>query len=327
MREITYTEAMNEALREEMRADPSVYVIGLGLAPNPSGAEAGLLDEFGPLRIRAAPNCETAIAGSAVGAALAGMRPVVELHLADFAFCALDEILGKAGKWRYTHGANGGMTLPITFLVTIGGYVSGASEHSQSPTALYMHAPGLHVVVPTTPNDAKHLLRAAIRDDNPVIFMPHKKLTGTAGPVSDAPDGAPGLGVAEVRRPGSDVTVVAASYMLSLALEAATELKDSGIDVEVIDPRTLVPLDIDTIVRSVRKTGRLVVVDEDTARCGVGAEIGAQVMEHCFDALRAPVARVANPNLPVPYSPPLERAVLPSTDAIRSAILRTVSYA
>jgi pyruvate dehydrogenase E1 component beta subunit len=185
MREITYTRAMNEALREEMRADPSVYVIGLGLFPTPSGTEAGLLDEFGPLRVRSAPNCETAIAGSAVGAALAGMRPVVELHLADFATCALDEILGKAGKWRYTHGANSDMTLPITFLVAIGGYVSGASEHSQAPTALYMHAPGLKVVVPATPNDAKHLLREAVRDDNPVVFMPHKKLTGTAGPVSD----------------------------------------------------------------------------------------------------------------------------------------------
>jgi pyruvate dehydrogenase E1 component beta subunit len=326
MREITYTEAMNEALREEMESDPSVYVIGLGLYPSPSGAEKGLLDEFGPQRVRTAPNCETAIAGSAVGAALAGMRPVVELHIADFAFCALDEILGKAGKWRYTHGANGGMTLPITFLITIGGYVSGASEHSQAPTALYMHAPGLKVAVPTTPNDAKHLLRAALRDDNPVVFLPHKKLTGTTGPVSDH-DGASGFGVAEVRRPGRDVTVVATSYMLNLALEAAAEMETEGIDVEVIDPRTLVPLDIDTIVQSVRATGRLVVVDEDTARCGVGAEIGAQVMEHCFDALRAPVARVANPNLPVPFSPPLEQAVLPSVRDIREGITRTVSYA
>jgi pyruvate dehydrogenase E1 component beta subunit len=318
-------QAMNEALREEMRRDPSVYVMGLGLYPSiPEGATAGLVDDFGELRVRSAPMSETAIAGSCVGAALAGMRPVAELHLADFAFCALDEILSKAGKWRYTHGANDGMTLPIVFLQGIGGYVSAASEHSQSPLGLYWHSPGLKIAVPTTPYDAKGLLKTAVRDDNPVLFFTHKLLVQEEGPVPDDEYIVP-FGVAEIRRQGDDVTVVATSYMVTLALQAAESLARRGVAVEVVDPRTLEPLDIEAIVESVCKTGRLVVVDEDTERCGVGAEIGAQVMELAFEALRAPVGRVANPNLPVPYSPPLEEAVLPSVATLETAILATLT--
>jgi pyruvate/2-oxoglutarate/acetoin dehydrogenase E1 component len=321
-RTLTMTQAMNEALREEMRRDPSVFVQGLCLYPTASeDATKGLVDEFGTARVRSLPMCETVIAGSCVGAALAGMRPVAELHLADFAFPALDEILGKAGKWRYTHGANGGMTLPIVFLMTIGGYVSGASEHSQSPVGLYWHAPGLKIAVPTTARDAKGLLKSAVRDDSPVVFFTHKLDTGRAGPVPAQEYTIP-FGKAEVRRAGADVTMVATAHMVALSIEAASSLEASGVSAEVIDPRTLEPLDIDAIVRSVRKTGRLVVVDEDTERCGVGAEIGAQVMERAFDALRAPVARVANPNLPVPYSPPLERAVLPSVEKIVETVAR-----
>jgi pyruvate dehydrogenase E1 component beta subunit len=252
------------------------------------------------------------------------MRPVAELHLADFAFNALDEILSKAGKWRYTHGANDGMTLPIVFLQGIGGYVSAASEHSQSPLGLYWHSPGLKIVVPTTPYDAKGLLKTAVRDDNPVLFFTHKLLVQEDGPVPDDDYLVP-FGVAEIRREGDDVTVVATSYMVTLALQAAESLTSHGVSVEIIDPRTLEPLDIEAIVESVRKTGRLVVVDEDTARCGVGAEIGAQVMERAFSALQAPVGRVANPNLPVPYSPPLEAAVLPSVAGIKAAILATLA--
>ncbi len=320
----TITQAVNEALREEMRRDESVYVLGLGLHPfGFPGPTSGLVDEFGPLRVRSAPLGETAIAGSCVGSALAGMRPVAQLHLADFVFCALDEILSKAGKWRYTHGANGGMTLPIVFMETIGGYVSAAAEHSQSPLGLYMHAPGLKIAVPTTPYDAKGLLKAAIRDDNPVLFFLHKLLMREEGEVPEEDYAVP-FGVAEVRREGGDVTVVATSYMVSLALQAAAALEQRGVSAEVIDPRTLEPLDIETIVRSVRKTGRLVVVDEDTERCGVGAEIGVQVMERAFDALKAPVRRVANPNLPIPYSRPLELAVLPSREKIEQAILQTL---
>jgi pyruvate dehydrogenase E1 component beta subunit len=237
----------------------------------------------------------------------------------SFAMCALDEILSKAGKWRYMHGANGGMKLPIVFLEMIGGYVSAAAEHSQSPLALYWHAPGLKIAVPTTARDAKGLLRTAIRDDNPVVFFTHKLLAGEVGPVPDGEYATP-FGLAEVRRDGTDVTIVATSYMVSLALGAAEKLEQDGVSVEIVDLRTLEPLDIDTIVGSVRKTGRLVVVDEDTERCGVGAEIGAQVMERDFEALRGPIRRVANPNLPVPYSPPLERAVLPAEETIIESV-------
>ena len=325
MRTINVTQAINEALHEEMRRDDTVYILGVGLywgfgGPGPT---SGLLEEFGQSRVRNAPLSETAVAGSCVGAALAGMRPVAQLGLADFVFCALDEIISKAGKWRYTHGANSGMTLPIVFLESIGGYISAASEHSQSPLGLYMHAPGLKLAVPTTPYDAKGLLKTAIRDDSPVLFFMHKRVMGEEGSVPDEDFTVP-FGAAEVRREGRDVTVVATAYMVSLSLRAAAALDERGVSVEVIDPRTLEPLDIETIVRSVRKTGRLVVVDEDTERCSVGAEIGAQVMERAFDALKAPVQRVANPNLPVPYSRPLEQAVLPSGEKIEQAILRTL---
>lgn len=323
MRTLTISQAMNEALQEEMRRDLSVYVVGLGLYPSEDGsATSGLVDEFGERRVRSAPNDEAVIAGSAVGAALVGMRPVAELHLADFAVNALDEILSKAGKWRYMHGANGAMKLPIVFLQGIGGYVGAAAEHSQSPLALYWHSPGLKIAAPTTPYDAKGLLKTAVRDDNPVIFFTHK--LGDSGPVPEDEYLVP-FGVAEIRRAGADVTVVATSYMVTLALQAAENLASQEIDVEVIDPRTLEPLDIDTIVASVHKTGRLVVVDEDTERCGVAAEIGAQVMERAFTALRAPVGRVANPNLPVPYSPTLEEAVLPSVAKIETALRATLA--
>jgi pyruvate dehydrogenase E1 component beta subunit len=322
-RSLTISEAMNEALREEMRRDPTVYVVGLGLYPSDDDdATSELVEEFGQDRVRSAPNDEALIAGSAVGAALVGMRPVAEFYLADFAFNALDEILSKAGKWRYMHGGNGAMKLPIVFLQGIGGYVGAAAEHSQSPLALYWHSPGLKIAAPSTAYDAKGLLKTAVRDDNPVMFFTHK--LGDSGPVPDNEYLIP-FGVAEIRRPGGDVTVVATSYMVTLALEAAENLSNQGIDVEVIDPRTLEPLDIDTIVASVRKTGRLVVVDEDTERCGVAAEIGAQVMERAFAALQAPVGRVANPNLPVPYSPPLEKAVLPSTARIETAVRATLA--
>jgi pyruvate/2-oxoglutarate/acetoin dehydrogenase E1 component len=326
MRTVTFIQAANEALSEEMRRDPSVYILGQGLywGFGGPGLTSGLLEEFGSSRVRTAPLSETAITGSCVGAALAGMRPVAQLGLADFVFCALDEIISKAGKWRYTHGANAGMTLPVVFLETIGGYVSGASEHSQAPLGLYMHAPGLKIAVPSTPYDAKGLLKTAIRDDNPVIFFMHKRLMRDDGPVPEEEYTVP-FGLADIRREGQDVTVVATAYMVSLALRAAAALEERGVSVEIIDPRTLEPLDMETIVRSVRKTGRLVVVDEDTERCGVGAEIGVQVMERAFDALKAPVQRVANPNLPVPYSRPLERAVLPSKEKIEGAILHTLA--
>jgi pyruvate dehydrogenase E1 component beta subunit len=325
MRTISFAQAMNEALREEMSRDPSVYLLGLGLhlSGKEPGLTTGLREEFGERRVRSTPLSEPAIAGSCVGAALAGMRPVASLALTDFVFCALDEILCKAGKWRYTHGAEGGMTVPIVFLQTMGGYIRAASEHSQSPLALYAHAPGLKIAVPTTPYDAKGLLKTAIRDDNPVVFFQHK-LVGGEGPVPEEEYSVP-FGQAEVRREGSDVTVVATSFMLTLAMQAASSLEEQGVEVEVIDPRTIEPLDIERILRSVEKTGRLVVVDEDTERCGIGAEIAMQVIERSFASLKVAPQRVGNPNLPVPYSPVLEDAVLPSAKKIEQAILRTLA--
>ena len=315
MRTISFTEAMNEALLEEMRRDPSVFILGLGLhmTSKAPSMTAGLLEEFGEQRVRSIPISEPAIAGACVGAALAGMRPIAYFSLADFVMCALDEILGKAGKWRYTHGAEGGMSVPLVFLQAMGGYTRSASEHSQAPLALYAHAPGLKIAAPTTPYDAKGLLKTAIRDDNPVAFFQHKLLGGSKGPVPEEEYRVP-FGVAKIAREGSDVTVVATSYMV-----------ERGVDVEVIDPLTIEPLDIDRILESVRKTGRLVVVDEDTNRCGVGAEIAMQVMEQAFQSLKAAPERVGNPNLPVPYSPVLEAAVLPSKEKIEEAILRTVA--
>ena len=326
MRTISFVEAMNEALQEEMRRDPSVYVLGFGLhLPSKGpGLTSGLLEEFGEQRVRSTPLSEPAVAGSCVGAALAGMRPVASFGLPDFVFCALDEILCKAGKWRYTHGAEGGMSVPLVFLQNMGGYVRAGSEHSQSPLALYAHAPGLKIAAPTTPYDAKGLLKTAVRDDNPVVFFQHKLLGGSKGPVPEEEYCVP-FGLARIVREGSDVTVVATSYMVQLAEKAASSLEERGVDVEIIDPLTIEPLDTERILESVRKTGRLVVVDEDTERCGMGAEIAMQVVERAFASLRAAPERVGNPNLPVPYSPVLEAAVLPSKEKIEEAILRTLA--
>ena len=325
MKTIRFSQAINEALHEEMQRDESVFIQGIGVTHAPPQAHAGgLLDAFGENRVRAVVMDEPVIAGSCVGAALAGMRPIADFSLADFAMCALDEILGKAGKWRYMHGGNDDMTLPIVFIQMIGGYTSSAAEHSQSPTALYLHSPGLKIVTPTNPYDAKGLMKTAIRDNNPVVFFIHKKLMGSEGEVPEEEYLVP-FGKAQVIRQGTDVTIVGTSYMSSLALTAAENLSTQGIDAEVIDPRTLEPLDLDTILTSVRKTGRLVVVDEDTERCGVGAEIGAQVMEVAFDSLKGPVLRIGNPNLPVPYSPPLEKAVLPSVERIESVAHKLVN--
>jgi len=325
MRAIRFSQAMNEALHEEMQRDESVFIQGIGVKYAPPGGHAGgLLEAFGEARVRGVVMDEPVIAGSCVGAALAGMRPIADFSLADFATCALDEIFGKAGKWRYMHGGNSDMTLPIVFIEMIGGYTSGAAEHSQSPTALYLHSPGPKIAVPTTPYDAKGLLKTAIRDNNPVVFFIHKKLMGLEGEVPEEEYLLP-FGKAQVLRPGVDVTVVATSYMASLAQSAADNLVKQGIDVEVIDPRTLEPLDIDSILVSVRKTGRLVVVDEDVERCGIGAEIGIQVMESEFKSLKGPVRRVGNPNLPVPYSPILEKTVLPSIESIESVVCELVA--
>lgn len=327
MREVTMVQALNEALREEMRRDPRVYILGEGVGDRNFGFHVtdGLEAEFGWDRVRDTPLSETAIAGSAVGAAIAGMRPVADMLMADFMFPCMDEIISKAGKWRYTHGANGGMSVPVVFRTTYGGYTRGASEHSQAPLGNFWHAQGLKIAVPSNPYDAKGLLKTAIRDDNPVVFFEPKIIYGVKGPVPEEEYLVP-FGVADIKRQGRDVTVVATGYMVTLSLKAADELAKEGVEAEIIDPRTLEPLDLETILASVEKTGRLIVVDEDAVRCGVGAEIGFQVQERAFKALKAPVARVGNPNIPVPYSPVLETEILPSPDKIAKMVRRVVAF-
>ncbi len=327
MREIAMIQALNEALREEMRRDPRVYVLGEAVGDGAYGyrVTTGLEKEFGSERVRDTPLVETAIAGSAVGAAIAGLRPVADMMQVDFMVPALDEIMQKAGKWRYTHGANGGMSVPVVFRGACGGYASSASEHSQTPTGLFWHAQGLKLAFPSTPYDAKGLLKTAIRDDNPVVFFEHKRLYGAKGRVPEEEYLVP-FGVADVKRQGKDITVVATGYCVTLSLQAAAELAKEGIEVEVVDPRTLEPLDLNTILGSVEKTGRLLVADEDAVRCGVASEICFQVQEQAFKALKAPVGRVGNLNVPVPYSPVLEREVLPSAEKIAAGIRQVMAY-
>jgi pyruvate dehydrogenase E1 component beta subunit len=304
-----------------------VYVIGEAVgstAFSVVGANSGLAQEFGESRVRETAIIECLIGGSSVGAALAGMRPVADFMLADFMFPAMDEVLAKAGLWLYEHGANGDMKIPLVFRAGIGGYGAGAgAEHSRAPIGYFMHAQGLKLAIPTTPYDAKGLLKTAIRDDNPVVFLEPKSCYRKKGYVPEEEYTVP-FGVASVRKEGTDVTVVADGNPVIFAIEAAEQLEKEGISVEVVDPRTLVPLDIDTIVASVRKTGRVVIVDEDAVRCGVGAEIGMQIVEQAFDALKAPIQRVGNPNIPVPASVPLVKVVLPQTEDIIAAIRATL---
>ncbi len=315
MKETRYIFALNEALAEEMERDEKVFIIGEDVQAGAFGVSRGLVQKFGTDRIMDTPISETAIAGSAVGSAMAGYRPVADMQFGDFMFIAADEILLKAAKWRFLHGKK--MSLPLVFMACIGGYRKLGAEHSQSPESMIMHTPGLKLAVPSTPYDAKGLMKTAIRDNNPVVFFYHKALLGAPGEIPEEEYTIP-FGVADVKREGSDVTVVATSLMVTYALEVAKQLEDK-ISVEVVDPRTLEPLDMDTIVDSVKKTGRAVVVDEDTLRCGVTAEIGMQIMEQAFDYLDAPVQRVAAANLPI-ASGFMEEYVLPQPRQIKAAI-------
>ncbi|MBI5445271.1 MAG: hypothetical protein HY900_29175 [Deltaproteobacteria bacterium] len=315
MREISYAQAINEALAEEMARDEKVFLLGESIRAGGFGLTSGLVQVFGPERVLDTPICETAIAGAGVGASMAGYRPVIDLLFADFLHIAGDEVLLKAGQWRFVHG--GRVQLPVVFFAGVGGGMQLGSEHSQTPASLVLRSPGLKLALPSDPHDAKGLLKTAIRDDNPVCFFWHKALLKMTGPVPDGEYTVP-FGVACVRREGTDVTVVGASNMVNLALAVAEELKDR-VSVEVIDPRTLEPLDLETICASVRKTGRLVVVDEDRKRCGFAAELAAQVMEREFHSLDAPVQRVAAENLPIAGGH-MEAHVLPQPEQIRRAI-------
>jgi pyruvate/2-oxoglutarate/acetoin dehydrogenase E1 component len=324
-RTLTYAEALNEALREEMQRDPTVFVMGEDVAVwgggGIFGVTKGLVEEFGEGRVRDTPISEEIIAAAAIGAAATGTRPVAEIMYVDFIGLAMEPIVNQAAKMRYMFG--GKIALPVVIRAQEGGGRGNAAQHSQSLEAWFAHIPGLKVAVPSTPHDAKGLLKTAIRDDNPVIFLEHKVLYFTKGEVPEGEYTIP-FGQADVKREGTDVTVVGIHTQVLEALKAAEELEGEGISVEVIDPRTVSPLDVDTIVKSVEKTGRLVVSHQAYEQGGIGGEIIAKVVDRAFDYLDAPPQRVCGKNVPVPYAETLERAALPYKEEIVEAIRRVL---
>jgi pyruvate dehydrogenase E1 component beta subunit len=298
-----------------MARDERVFILGEGVQTSTFGTLTGLIQRFGPERVMDTPMAETAIAGIAVGASLMGYRPIADLMFADFMYIAADEIMLKAAQWRFMQG--GHQSLPCVFLANMGGFRKLGNEHSRCPYSLFLHHPGLKVAVPADPYDAKGLLKSAIRDDNPVVYLFHKGLLGVEGEVPEEDYTVP-FGKARVRQEGTDVTVVATGLMVMFAMAAAAQVKDT-ISVEVVDPRTLEPLDLETILQSVRKTGRVLIVDEDTERCGFAGELGMQIMEHAFYDLDAPVKRVCAANCPIP-SGTLENHVLPRPEKVVAAL-------
>lgn len=317
-RSITYSQAVTEALAEELERDPTVFFMGEDIGfGGVFGLSRGLQSRFGKHRVFDTPISETLIVGAGVGAAITGTRPVVELQFADFVAIAMDEIYNKAAKWRYMHG--GQFEVPLVILAPEGAIGGAGAEHSQCPEALFWSAPGLYVLTPSTPADMKGLLKSAIRDPNPVLIMPHKALLNTTGEVPDGDHVVP-LGKARVVRQGSDVTVVAWSVMVGKALEAAKRLAASGIDVEIIDPRGVRPFDFDTVLESVRKTGRLVLAHEAPVVGGPGGEVAAVVAERAMMHLEAPIRRVGAADVPIPQSSALERSVIPQVDDIVAAV-------
>jgi acetoin:2,6-dichlorophenolindophenol oxidoreductase subunit beta len=320
MREISGCEALREALREEMRRDRNVFVMGedIGVYGGAFGVTRGLIEEFGAQRVRDTPISEAGIVGAAIGAALLGARPVVEIMFMDFILLALDQLANMAAKAHYVFG--GQARCPLVVRTPAGGGRGYGPTHSQSLEALFAHVPGLKVVAPSTPADAKILLKAAIRDNNPVVFTEHKLLYSLRGALPDKePRRIERLGRARVTRPGRDVTLVAWSWMSEVARRAADDLQEHGIAAELVDLRSLCPLDEETVARSVRKTGRLVVVEEGTRTGGFAAEIGFRMFERAFDRLDGPVRRVTCPDIPLSASATLEQAALPSRQAIVAA--------
>lgn len=323
MTEMTYAEAIRAALQEELARDSSVFLIGEDIAQHGGafGVTRGLYDIFGPGRIINTPISEAAVVGAAVGAALAGTRPVAEIMYMDFITIAMSQIVNQMAKMRYMFG--GKVSMPVVVRTPGGAGRGNAAQHMQSLEAWFVHVPGLRVVMPSTPADAKGLLKTAIRSDDPVIFVENKLLYRTRGEVPAGEFLIP-FGKADVKRPGSHVTLVATSRMVLFCLSAAETLAGEGIDVEVIDPRTLAPLDMDTILASVQKTGHVVIVHEACQTCGVGSEIAAQIQEFAFDSLDGPVLRVTNPNVPIPFSPSLEAESIPSEGKIINAVKRSL---
>ena len=323
MSEMLFREALNQAMSEEMERDPDVFLMGEEVAFY-NGAykvSQGMLDRFGPERVIDTPISEAGFCGVGVGAAMCGLRPIVELMTWSFSLVAIDQIVNNAGQISYMSG--GQFRLPIVFRGPGGAAHQLAATHSHSFEAWYASVPGLKVVMPATPADAKGLLKSAIRDDNPVIFMESEVMYGQRGEVPDAEHLIP-LGEAEIKRAGSDVTIVAYSKMLGVALEAAARLEEDGIDAEVIDPRTIRPLDTETILASVRRTNRCIVVQEAKPFAGVGAEIAARIQEHAFDDLDAPVLRVTGEDVPMPYNHHLEQMAIPDAQRVVEAARRVL---
>ena len=318
MSEITYREALRQALKEKMDGDPRVFILGedVGAYGGAYSVTRGLQEQFGPERVRETPIAESAIVGAAVGAAMGGMRPVAEIMTINFALLAIDQIVNHAAKFHYMFA--GKIRVPMV-LRTVSGWGQLGATHSQTFENWFASVPGLKVVTPATPRDAKGLLKAAIEDDDPVIFIEHSLLYGVRGEVPDN-DFREQMGIALVLREGTDVTIAAYSRMLHVALRAAAQLAEEGISAEVIDLRTLRPLDMQTIYDSVRKTHRLVVAEEDWRTIGIGAEIAAAVSENCFDQLDAPVRRVAMPDVPMPYAKNLELALVPTEEEVIAAV-------
>src|ERR671921_900817 len=322
---ITYREALNQALAEEMERDPDVFLMGeeVGVYNGAYKVSKGLLDRFGEMRVVDTPITELGFAGLGVGAAMTGLRPVIEFMTFNFSLLAVDQVVNSAAKMLYMSG--GQFKIPIVFRGPNGSAYQVSSQHSQALESWYAHFPGLKVVMPSTAADAKGLLKSAIRDDDPVIFMEQERMYGLKGEVPDGDDFTIPLGVADVKREGKDCTIVARALTVPVALKAAEEMEKQGVSCEVIDPRTIRPLDTETIFRSVKKTNRVVIVEESHPFAGVGAELTAQIMEHAFDYLDAPVKRLSGVDAPMPYAKNLERLALPDVPRLVAAV-REVCY-
>jgi pyruvate/2-oxoglutarate/acetoin dehydrogenase E1 component len=316
---LSYRDALNQAMREEMRRDEKVFLIGeeVGYYQGAFKVSKGFVEEFGPQRVVDTPITEAGFTGLAIGAAMAGLQPIVELMTMNFGIVALDQIVNNAAKIRYMSG--GQLSVPMVIRGPGSAAHQLGAQHSQSLEAWFCHVPGLKVVAPATPQDAKGLLKSAIRDQNPVIFIEAQLLYGTKGEVTEGDYTIP-LGVADLKREGRDVTIVAYSKMLLVALEAAEQLRHEDIDAEIIDPRTLKPMDLPAIVNSVRKTGRLVIVEEGWRFCGLGAQIAESVYTAAFDYLDAPIVRLTGEDVPMPYSRPLEDAAIPDVSRVVAAV-------
>jgi len=323
MSRITFRDALHSAIHEEMARDDSVFIIGEDVIAQggPYTVTEGVFDKY-PDRIFQTPIAEAGIVGLGVGAALAGMRPVVEIMYLDFITCAMDEVVNQAAKMRYMTGGQASVPMVIRLPCGLGRYV--AAQHSQIMESWFMHVPGLQVVVPSTPKDAKGLLKTAVRSPDPVMFMEYKRIYTSEGEVPDEEFLIP-FGEAEIKREGEDATVIGIGPMVGKSLDAGILLEDDGFDIEVVDPRTLSPLDTDTICDSVRKTGRVVVCEEDSSFAGTGAEIAAMIAEKCFNDLQAPVIRVGMPHVPMPFAPSLADSVVPGVGDIIDAVHRVMA--